>query len=319
MAHSQGDEIPPDFETRHHYYKEKIEITKLQFMRDLVSGCKLAFDRNRLECDLYALWDSVLHGFTCRTQDPSSEISVKPHSQFRAEFQHPNGHRTYKVPDNVVLEHNDTNKRILLFWVEVKALEGESLWFTDDAKTQAEMIVFNTIAQINAQAQYLREELKIKQLPHAVLSNFKMYGIAAAGPYFNLLEYTNAIMSPNYFSSEHARRNARVTRAWSRQQAANNIEEDEDEEEDDREDPHTQPRFPLGSGVKCLFTNVPVQEHKLNLPINEIRLSPDLLDAFRLILEQREEVRAVMQNITWFDCNVGPLPLIGDNNDSDDE
>lgn len=82
-----------------------------------------------------------------------------------------------------------------------------------------------------------------------------------------------------------------------------------DYEEDTTQDPTTKPLYPFGTLPHCIFQISEAQltqgTFKLDIlaPIDNYALNPILLGAFQKILTVHSDLRDIMQNVDWFDCN----------------
>lgn len=241
----------------------------------------------------------------------------------------------YKIPDTLVLKFDDTPQTKVVFWVEAKRLPRVA-WFSVIGRNTAEGIITETIAQqVNTQAQYTWSYFKLSR-------NATVYAFVICGPYFTLLRYTGDNLSPDFFGVSHARKGAVVTRlqaavgaggnqvgrgmnnqAGIGKEDTNKVADEEEEHNDDDEDTNeegdyeedttqdrkSQPLYPFGTLPQSIFQISEEQftqgtfELDIQAPLENYVLNPVLLDAFRKILAVHTDIRDVMQNVDWFDCN----------------
>ncbi|KIK61005.1 hypothetical protein GYMLUDRAFT_58995 [Collybiopsis luxurians FD-317 M1] len=258
--------------------------------------CIVAQKRNRLESDLYPLWDAVWNVFAYRTADKKNEVTVSVTSQYtlEVEFRKNDGTTAFhaKIPDSLIFKIDDTRRETLMFWVEAKSLTTGD-WFSLKGRAAAKEEIDRTIKQVNTQAQFAWIHFK---LPETAIA----YAFIVCGPYFILLEYRKDAMSPDFFSAKYARKNAAQTR--------NAVPAEGQEDDDEYDDQHTKPTFPLDRKPLSLFhvseAQLAAQSFNLyELHSNKVSINEKLFEAFRIILTRHETVRNKMQNVGWFDCN----------------
>ncbi|KAJ3871031.1 hypothetical protein F5051DRAFT_446738 [Lentinula edodes] len=150
----------------------------------------------------------------------------------------------------------------------------------------AHHVIENTVNQTNTQAQYALAHFNLQ-------GNACMYTFIIPGPYFVLAEYRVESMSPGFFTREHARRGAAVTRSQS---------QNDEFEEDPLEDDHTTPFYPYGTDPYCLFDVTDAELETGNYRLTQgVKLNPMLLQALRMVLRNHEDIRSGMQRVDWFD------------------
>ncbi|KAE9394450.1 hypothetical protein BT96DRAFT_978491 [Gymnopus androsaceus JB14] len=324
----------------HQVASTTITRKKKIFMRELVSLCDRASQRSQRESDLYPLWDTICNAFANRADDNQAEpeVTVSVASQFTLDrpFLSARGKISYhyKIPDTLVFKSDDTRQPKVVFWVEAKRLPRVA-WFTAEGRLSALQIIEETIAQqVNTQAQYVWSYFNLP-------GNATVHSFVVCGPYFTFLKYTGDNLSPDFFEKAHARKEAAVTRSQTAAEAggnqdgqcmnnqAGNDDEDNDEEEessdsndedaddqdedeyeeDTTQDPGSDPLYPFGTVPHCIFEVSEVQfaegtfELDIHAPIDKYALNSILLGAFQKILAVHTDIRDIMQNIDWFDCN----------------
>ncbi|KAE9387626.1 hypothetical protein BT96DRAFT_1025810 [Gymnopus androsaceus JB14] len=253
-------------DSQHPLHTHFIIRHKKQFMADQVALCALAQDRPRLECDVYGVWDPLWHLFPSMLKDinpgrPTATIGVM--SQYRIEKVYANGVRRYKVPDTVVLSRDDTRRKRLLFWAEIKPLKHYD-WFSQEAYAFAMAEIIGAVGQVNTQAQFICEEFRIRG--GTVL--FTIQAFIICGPYWVFVEYTDNSLSPDFFDIPHGP----TTRSQ-----ADDAEEEEAEEEEE-EDIRTRPVYPYGSVPRCLFKMKGLGDDQCDDDVSTEDISGDDLD-----------------------------------------
>lgn len=262
-----------------------------QFMLELITLCSIAEKRNQFESDLYPLWDTVGNNFASLLNNPDSETIISVTAQYTLDhkFLNARGSMSHhvKIPDDMILKLDDTPQRKFIFWAELKRLWDDfDNWFTIDGKIAANNVIENMVKQTNTQAQYALAHFNLQ-------GNASMYTFIISGPYFVLVEYRVESMSPGFFTREHARQGAAVTRSQ--------IQNDEFKE-DPLEDDHTTPFYPYGTDPYCLFDVTDAELEAGNYQLTQgVKLNPMLLQALGMVLRNHEDIRSRMQRVDWFD------------------